>query len=220
MWIVSLLVPVTAIVQVGGGVLQGAQDFDYQVRKMEGATREERRESLGLFLHSKHGRLFIHNLSALGSSLILSLPPFRTYSQARVMGLCVLFSGGLLHLTTRRGGAGRGAGGQLLPVWLSLLVFQSLRALGFAWRFWKDPKCVYWGLHGGRDGTKNENEEHISALSRIKSHAYLPRSLPLGARSPPSPSTWWWSAPVLLSFRECARPSNSFNETMAWLVGK
>lgn len=33
MWIVSLLVPVTAIVQVGGGILQGAQDFDYQARK-------------------------------------------------------------------------------------------------------------------------------------------------------------------------------------------
>lgn len=42
MWIVSLLVPVTAIVQVGGGVLQGAQDFDYQVKKerREEGTRE------------------------------------------------------------------------------------------------------------------------------------------------------------------------------------
>lgn len=38
MWIVSLLVPVTAIVQVGGGILQGAQDFDYQVRRKDGAT--------------------------------------------------------------------------------------------------------------------------------------------------------------------------------------
>ena len=40
MWIVSLLVPVTAIVQVGGGILQGAQDFNYQV----GVTEEGREE--------------------------------------------------------------------------------------------------------------------------------------------------------------------------------
>jgi len=39
MWIVSLLVPVTAIVQVGGGILQGAQDFDYQVRRKGGSDR-------------------------------------------------------------------------------------------------------------------------------------------------------------------------------------
>lgn len=31
MWVLGLLVPVTAVVQVGGGVLQGATDFDYQV---------------------------------------------------------------------------------------------------------------------------------------------------------------------------------------------
>jgi len=31
MWVLALLVPVTAVVQVGGGVLQGATDFDYQV---------------------------------------------------------------------------------------------------------------------------------------------------------------------------------------------
>ncbi|GAB5029858.1 multidrug resistance protein norm [Nannochloropsis oceanica] len=90
MWIVSLLVPVTAIVQVGGGILQGAQDFDYQ---------------------------------------------------ARLMGVCVLISGILLHLTTHGGTVGRSAGGKLFQVWLSLLVFQLLRGLGFAWRFWKDPKC-------------------------------------------------------------------------------
>ena len=41
MWIVSLLVPVTAIVQVGGGILQGAQDFDYQVRRKGGSDREK-----------------------------------------------------------------------------------------------------------------------------------------------------------------------------------
>lgn len=41
MWIVSLLVPVTAIVQVGGGILQGAQDFDYQVRDKKVAGEEK-----------------------------------------------------------------------------------------------------------------------------------------------------------------------------------
>ncbi|EWM28960.1 hypothetical protein Naga_100308g6 [Nannochloropsis gaditana] len=93
LWIVSLLVPVTAIVQVGGGILQGAQDFDYQ---------------------------------------------------ARLMGLCVLLSGSLLHLTTHGRDAtafvGSGAG-QLFSVWMALLVFQSLRALGFAYRFWIDATC-------------------------------------------------------------------------------
>jgi len=57
------------------------------------------------------------------------------------MGLCVLLSGSLLHLTTRGRGAtafvGSGAG-QLFNVWMTLLVFQSLRALGFAYRFWID----------------------------------------------------------------------------------
>ena len=85
LWVLSLLVPLTAIVQVGGGILQGAQDFDFQ---------------------------------------------------AQLMGGCVLVSGGLLHLTTR---AVPGAG--LLPVWLSLLVFQALRVLGFAYRFYRDPKA-------------------------------------------------------------------------------
>jgi hypothetical protein len=43
------------------------------------------------------------------------------------------------------GAAAAAAGGgknALVPVWVSLLVFQSLRALGFAYRFWKDPKYV------------------------------------------------------------------------------
>lgn len=59
------------------------------------------------------------------------------------MGVCVLISGILLHLTTHGGTVGRSAGGKLFQVWLSLLVFQLLRGLGFAWRFWKDPKYVY-----------------------------------------------------------------------------
>lgn len=57
------------------------------------------------------------------------------------MGLCVLLSGSLLHLTTHGRDAtafvGSGAG-QLFSVWMALLVFQSLRALGFAYRFWID----------------------------------------------------------------------------------
>jgi len=138
------------------------------------------------------------------------------------MGLCVLLSGGLLHLTTQGGGAGRSARGQLLAVWLSLLIFQSLRALGFAWRFWKDPKYVCWERRD--EETKEGGKEQIQAASTPYINAYLfPRSLhpslPTGARSPPSPSTWCWSALVLLSFRERARSSNSFNETI-WLTGK
>ena len=32
MWVLALLLPVTSVVQVGGGILQGATDFNYQVR--------------------------------------------------------------------------------------------------------------------------------------------------------------------------------------------
>ena len=161
MWIVSLLVPVTAIVQVGGGILQGAQDFDYQVKRK--LVRRERREGEKICTSSKtitDARVYIHFFTTQVFPLIFrSRHPSFIYTQARVMGLCVLLSGGLLHLTTQGGGAGRSAGGQLLPVWLSLLVFQSLRALGFAWRFWKDPKYVYWG---GRDEeTKEKGKEQI-----------------------------------------------------------
>lgn len=50
------------------------------------------------------------------------------------MVLCVTVAGGLLHWAGKSGRQG------LLPVWLSLLLFQGLRALGFAYRFWRDPR--------------------------------------------------------------------------------
>jgi hypothetical protein len=90
------------------------------------------------------------------------------------MGLCVLLSGGILHLTTQGGGTERSAGGQLLPVWLSLLVFQSLRALGFAWRFWKDPKYVY-----GKGGKQSQNNEWAeNGTPTISTFVSLAPSLP------------------------------------------
>jgi hypothetical protein len=52
------------------------------------------------------------------------------------MGLCVAVTGGVLYWAGQSGKQG------LLPVWLSLLLFQALRALGFALRFWLDPRSV------------------------------------------------------------------------------
>lgn len=177
---------------------------------------EQRREDRGFcdFRMTITDAVFIESISA-------NIPSSPTNSQARVMGLCVLLAGGLLHLTTQGGGAGRSAGGQLLPVWLSLLVFESLRALGFAWRFWKDPKYVY-GKRGGNSRIKRvgcESEDQLpQRLPSSSIHPFL--QMPAlrhsyrrggGPLSPFSLSEGAQNHPIFSNGRQHGQPVSEWN---------
>lgn len=118
-----LLMPLTGLVQVGAGVLQGAADFHFQVSQHPPTAAMWRlRGAVDLLLTAV--------LIAMVSICVLLL----LRRQAKLMALCVLATCAPLALL----GSGRVSWG-LAGVWGSLLLFQALRALGLCWRFWADP---------------------------------------------------------------------------------
>lgn len=72
------------------------------------------------------------------------------------MALCVVAAGVPLLLLSWGT-----IGGGLTGVWLSLLLFQSLRALGFAYRFWIDrraPLSKHNPTHGALPGAQGQGK--------------------------------------------------------------
>ena len=99
-WLIAIMLPINGVVNVGAGILQGALDFTYQVKRWKGGCRGDERSYPHLFT------FFFVQVATMGISAVIAA---------------------ILFFALRDEG--------LTAVWETLLAFQVIRAVLFAYRF-------------------------------------------------------------------------------------